>query len=84
VEEITRGKKYDSPVFDVEDDTPSTNNQARWPSGHKIPKQDVKQVVLTLALQETLKVLIANKDVSFANLGERRHQDKEEQMKTFL
>jgi hypothetical protein len=49
-------KKCDSPVFDLEEDTPSTDSQARRPSRHKASKQDVKREALTLALQDIERV----------------------------
>jgi hypothetical protein len=73
----------DSSVIDLEYDDPNIGGCVVRPRGQKATKQDLKGAASSLALHETLKVLIDVKEET-AKRGEMRRREKEEQMVSFL
>jgi hypothetical protein len=74
----------DSSVIDVDEAIPSSASRTVWTRGSTNSKIDEKREASSLVLQETLKGLVADKEVSTEKDRERKHREKEEQMKNYL
>ena len=73
------GTKEGSSVVDEEAGDGEGNSKGR-PKGQKASKADLVRGANAVALQSTLKVLIADKEVA----SERKHKDREEHHKNFM
>jgi hypothetical protein len=79
----------DSSVIDIEEDEgnnggPSKVSRAARPKGHKASKADLLCDASSLALQETLKGMITEKDEANAKRDELLGQKKEEMIASFI
>jgi hypothetical protein len=72
-----------SGVIDVDAPTQSGGTKTPRPRGRTNSKLDAKREASSLAIQETLKELIAEKEVSSDEREERKHKEREDAAKTF-
>jgi hypothetical protein len=75
------GKKPANVIDLEEDDGPS---KAPWPRGYKTSKQDSRCDASSMALKNTLKSVLADKEEASIKREERRRREKEEQMTNFI
>jgi hypothetical protein len=70
-------------TFDLEDGGPSKDGMAPWPRGHKASKQDLPREASSIAMKNTLRTVMAEKEEANAKRDSRRHWEKVEQMLSF-
>ena len=84
VENIPQGRNMFDDMLKIEEGDPTLANCAVKPRGHKTTMQGAKRDASTIVLEETLKELIVEKEVTSAKRYKIKCQDKEEQMNTYL
>jgi hypothetical protein len=72
----------DSTAIDLEDGRPSNDGRTPWPRGHKASRRFEGEASF-MALKNTLKAMMADKEEAYAKREERRCLDKEEHMLNF-
>jgi hypothetical protein len=71
-------------IVDLEEEDGGKGTLPRRPRGHKAMASDIKRDAAALALSETLKGWMANKEEAIAKRDEKKHQEKEATCNQFL
>jgi hypothetical protein len=81
---IKNGRAHVAVDLDDEEEAPGKGSLPSWPRGHKATKTDLKRDASALALIETLKTMMVEKEEAILRREEKRRREKEAACATFI
>jgi hypothetical protein len=76
-------RRVNDSAIDLEDGGPSKDGMAPRPRGHKASKQDLPREASSIAMKNTLRTVMADKEEANAKRDDRKRREKVEQMLSF-